>query len=369
MAAPPPARVFGLRSGNRTAATPRRRQLIAGTTRTPAQIQKDRHAVKISNKWPIPRTRRIKESRGIHRDGNSCYQLASLQALLHLRKFMNWILTHNVQMDEGIQNPCDDGALLAYSCVACLIKRLIFKYWGLHKLDTAGHPVALPTHDMDMKAMEAVADHWYLPEGSGMIRGQQDGEDFQFKVLEACILSTDCHRELDKRIPRLVQTRETWVCRRCDHPIPNPRTYLNMHPDPELGFLAMRILRTGRETIEDVIERKLADEPCIVTAACPHCNQENPPKTRQYCIEAAPEILRIALAVGSHDSAGNVLKERNPVQFEQTLDLTNFQHDQNTPLRYRLSSVTLHQCETLHVGHWVSTVQGYGKKVFAINNH
>ena len=53
------------------------------TTRTPAQIQKDIYAGKISDRWPIPKNRRNKASRGLTNIGNSCYQISALQTLYH----------------------------------------------------------------------------------------------------------------------------------------------------------------------------------------------------------------------------------------------------------------------------------------------
>jgi uncharacterized UBP type Zn finger protein len=177
-------------------AAPTATPLQPAKTRTPAQIQKDIYAGSISDKWPIPKNRRKKASRGLMNIGNSCYQTSVLQSLYHLRKFMNWILTHNVtKRGSVIDNPCDLTQIVAGQCVACLMKRLIKKYWGYNNI-TSGDPNALPTTDVDMIAMQSVVDFWFpriADRHTGLFtyRPQQDAEDFQFKLLQACFNSTN----------------------------------------------------------------------------------------------------------------------------------------------------------------------------------
>jgi hypothetical protein len=109
---------------------------------------------------------------------------------------MNWILTHNVRKRGGdVLNPCDPTQRIANECVACVIKNLIGKYWGTSNL-TAGAPNALPTHDADMVAMQRIVDEWFplqvdLHTGLRTYRPQQDSEEFQTLLLQACVSSTD----------------------------------------------------------------------------------------------------------------------------------------------------------------------------------
>jgi ubiquitin C-terminal hydrolase len=165
-------------------------------TRTDAQAHKDIYARKISDKWACSKSRRNKASRGLMNVGNSCYQTAALQQLYHLRKFMNWILTHNVRKRGGdVLNPCDPTQRVANECVACVMKNLIGKYWGTSNL-TAGTPNALPTHDADMVAMQRIVDAWFpldLDRRTMLrtYRHQQDAEEFQTLLLQACLSSTD----------------------------------------------------------------------------------------------------------------------------------------------------------------------------------
>jgi ubiquitin C-terminal hydrolase len=144
-----------------------------------------------------------------------------------------------------------------------------------------------------------------------------------------------------------------------------------MHPVPELGFQSMTIFEDSVESIRGVIRRKLEDDinqAGSLSVICPVCFRINPSVTRQYRIEAAPEILRVVLNLSTITTTGHPKKELNPVDYTQYLDLTDFQRDQGTPLRYRLSSVVHHQGQRYDRGHYVSTVQGYGSNIYYIND-
>jgi len=195
MAALVHARVFGLRSGNRTAAAPALPRLVR--SRTPAQVQKDNDAFRISKRWPI--SRRSKLSRGIHRNGNECYILSSIQGLLHLPQFMNWILSHSVTDSNGnVQNPCAYNSALPRGydtmspnwyrrCVACAVKNLVTIYWGNYNLNR-GKPIPLAATDAALIPIYSISDiMWPLVWG---FREQQDADDFQARLLTACLYST-----------------------------------------------------------------------------------------------------------------------------------------------------------------------------------
>lgn len=106
--------------------------------------------------------RKDSRPRGLGNNGNLCYRLSVLQALLHLPRFCNWIVQHN---EPGQTWPCDpedrnltlppkvEQALLGSTrsrtnrdpsqrspehrehtrftgCVPCLLKTLVRQYWG-----------------------------------------------------------------------------------------------------------------------------------------------------------------------------------------------------------------------------------------------
>jgi hypothetical protein len=58
-----------------------------------AQAARPSVANGISKKWKI--ARQDKRPRGFVKEGNNCYRHGALQPLLHLPRFVNWILRHN----------------------------------------------------------------------------------------------------------------------------------------------------------------------------------------------------------------------------------------------------------------------------------
>jgi len=168
----------------------RHRQCIP--LKTWSQRCKDRHATRILSDWPIARPN--KASRGIHRirDNNECFRLAAIQSLLHLPKFMNWILTHN----ENGNFPCHPDIMKRHSahenwqgvCAACSFKKLIRRYWGNGKLCADGQPRPLAGNHVDIRRIHTLDDNI-----SGMVGAvqQQDAEECQSRLLEACRDSVD----------------------------------------------------------------------------------------------------------------------------------------------------------------------------------
>jgi ubiquitin C-terminal hydrolase len=133
----------------------------------------------------------------------------------------------------------------------------------------------------------------------------------------------------------------------------------------------MAVLEGSIEHIGRVIGRKLGadiNQAGDLSVICPTCFRINPSVTRHFCIEAAPEILRVALNLSTTTTTGDPKKELNPVGYTQYLDLTEFQRDRGTPLRYRLSSVVHHRGQRYDRGHYVSTVQGHGPHIYYIDD-
>lgn len=98
--------------GHRTAHNaPRQRPNMRGTSLYPMavpharQVAKNIAAKQIPNTWPIPRNR-SKKSRGLRRNGNTCFRLSGLQALLHLPRFLQWIISHNSMRNGTRIFPC-----------------------------------------------------------------------------------------------------------------------------------------------------------------------------------------------------------------------------------------------------------------------
>jgi hypothetical protein len=144
--------------------------------------------------WPISRGRRVsRASRGMYRNGFSCYQLTGLQGILHQPLMMAWINTHNNRLDDGtVENPCSDPGIISdykgnetelESCLACDMKRLIAYYWSEQNFDANGNP--LPIHHYD----PIIAP---LNRFGRILNGpyQADPAEFQDSLLNWCVRCT-----------------------------------------------------------------------------------------------------------------------------------------------------------------------------------
>lgn len=126
---------------------------------------------RIPVKWPI--TRRNKISRGLGRKRNECYRLSSLQTLLHLPKFMSWVLSH------------PDCNLKTSDCFICHLKTLIKAYWGRQNLDAQGVPLPFDVEDPVIAPIHRTARRWFQ-DAYREADAQQDAEDYVKRVILGC---------------------------------------------------------------------------------------------------------------------------------------------------------------------------------------
>jgi hypothetical protein len=167
-------------------------RVICKPVRSPSQMQKDRHARHISSSWPI--TRHNKSSRGIERlsGNNECFRLAAIQGLLHLPKFMNWILLHN----EDGEFPCHPDIESFASkhekymgvCPACAFKTLIRSYWGDEACYHDGTPYQFMGENVDVKRIHTLDNNISGLSGADE---QQDAEECQSRLIQACLESVN----------------------------------------------------------------------------------------------------------------------------------------------------------------------------------
>jgi hypothetical protein len=161
--------------------------------KSPSQRSKDRHAARVLSSWDFI-TRSNKDSRGIHRlpGNNECFRLSAVQALLHLPKFINWTLTHNEDGNfpchRNIKTKTSEQKIFRGICPACAIKRLIRKYWGDQNLRADGTPVPLAGNDPDVRRIHRLDDNISGEVGA---HEQQDAEECQARLLDACLNSVD----------------------------------------------------------------------------------------------------------------------------------------------------------------------------------
>jgi hypothetical protein len=203
----------------------------------------------ISKKWAI--ARRNKRPRGFENPENACYRIGSLQPLLHLPKFANWIRKHNdkksgwpckaddpnrelpddeltrevlmkmaSQTEKKLEKRLEDATRRYTGCVPCMVKRLVVAYWGNELIQGTSpfRPLRFSYHHPAISPLHQLAQRWFcsdpsghvdtlgeLPENTskavkdrmtrkareGNMSAQQDTEEFQRKLLEGIGESCD----------------------------------------------------------------------------------------------------------------------------------------------------------------------------------
>jgi hypothetical protein len=161
-----------------------------------SEAQRSRSAIAncISKSCNWRNTRQNRRPRGLANGGFSCYRNSILQNLLHLPKFMNWILQHN---KRGQRWPCraaptatnpagdenqappvryrNEAAIVALGeegtgCVPCLLKELIRGYWSDSVLIDAatGRPNHLPYNHACWHRLHQLTKRWFYRDPSGL---------------------------------------------------------------------------------------------------------------------------------------------------------------------------------------------------------
>jgi hypothetical protein len=172
---------------------------------TAAQRRKDAAALRVERSWPI--TRPSLRSRGLQRQGVTCYLLSGLQALLHMPRFLNWLLSHNSpQPAPPNRFPCRrrlqvEQALYTGEkapkksnlpgCPACIVKQFAQNYWGNVNLTADGAPRTWRSNHPDLAAIRALDRALYILTPGASASGLQDPIEFQDRILAACLASTD----------------------------------------------------------------------------------------------------------------------------------------------------------------------------------
>ncbi|KAF1997196.1 cysteine proteinase [Amniculicola lignicola CBS 123094] len=366
----------------------------ARRTLTALQRTRNINSGKVSKTWPI--TRRNKQSRGIFRDGNTCYRLSVLQSLLHTPKFLNLMLEHNqIAADEVITNACTPQSVheqnARVQCIACSMKGIIRGYWGRINLDGNGAPRPIPRPSTQNEADQPLAfrtaftefnnwvDFWIRnPNGEPSPTNKKETDDenrdsdaqhdahaFLMLLLDGCFRATspagllwhDKFEGLFRYNPDVLVT--------CSAPDCGVRRNVSQPPG-SWGITPIHILQTGTDSISQALDRHLRTHDWD-NSECPTCNSKNTHQTTER-IEAGPEVFFIHLNLSGQGLKGDIVKIRAAVGLDEDIDLTGYQLDPSTPLRYTLSSVVLHAGNNLTSGHWVATTTAYGKKCVFLND-
>ncbi|KAF2280431.1 cysteine proteinase [Westerdykella ornata] len=340
-------------------------------TRHPYQVTKDQQTSKISSAWPNARSRRrTRASRGIYLSNNRCYQTTTLQTLVHVPKFMNWLKMHNTSKKTAcspggvyIQRPMNQGGDAQHFnlCPACAMKDFIAYYWSDQDLDGSGDPQAIRRDNRVLNFLR-MADFRF--------GGNQDSPEVFFDFLKGHIVNSTPFRENNASPWGLMFNALFELQLQKSHSCSNSACPRNTTPDvteqeAQCGIPGLQILDTGNDNLAASLHRYLAGHP-LQDYRCEACNQKNT-TTQSHPILAAPDILRICLVPGGYDRFGNPYKITARFGLTEFLDLTRYQLDPSTPLKYRLSSVINHIGE-LDSGHYIATARA-PDNVYVINDN
>ncbi|KAH9882863.1 hypothetical protein J1614_000229 [Plenodomus biglobosus] len=324
--------------------------------------------------WPINRAN--KATRGLDRIGDTCFRLSGLQALMHLPKFLNWILSHNTttfpcrplrEVGQVLANKHQwfgAPALELYDCPACVVKRFVEQYWGpTHCTPTYPNtPLPFSHNHPAMQELRDLDQSLYSLTSGAEADAQQDPAECQDRILRACCASTDdevWRDQFDALFELEVAT--IWMCGTC-HSSRAPGAGAT---NPTLGIQSLAIPRPRAAwdqdqdpgSVDRSIRERYADQRWEDLQDCAACNEKRVRVERQR-LNKVPEILRISLAttMRGSDDAGAVFNS-NPIAIPQKLDLTEYQDvpEPRSRLEYQLESVLSH-AGGLEGGHWVATV-------------
>jgi hypothetical protein len=173
---------------------------------TITQQRKNRVSKHVDKNWRI--TRANTRSRGLGREGQTCYLLSGIQALLHLPRFFSWISSHNSaqaggpalfpcrstdEIEEALIAKLGDGStdLDLDRCPACVIKRFVQSYWSDVHPSAGAFPVSWRSSHEQLKALRRLDRRLFPLTPGADAAEEQDPVETQDRLLEACLASTD----------------------------------------------------------------------------------------------------------------------------------------------------------------------------------
>lgn len=170
-----------------------------------------------------PNVRHSRRPRGLRNPDVYCYRNAALQVLMHLPKFINWIMQHNERTDGVIDWPChpDDPnrrlpeqqrkdkavtsmkAEMINGCVPCRLKTLIRDYWGTSMVGSTPDqiPLAFPHDRPSVQPLHRLGERWncQLPPPRRNEKAKDGETDAQFIARR---LQRETAKQLKARVDR-----------------------------------------------------------------------------------------------------------------------------------------------------------------------
>ncbi|KAF2129191.1 hypothetical protein P153DRAFT_386373 [Dothidotthia symphoricarpi CBS 119687] len=310
--------------------------------KTTLQKQRDAHASRItknkspSQLWKIHRSRPSRNSRGIENAAPyyKSYQNVVHQALMHTPIYHQWISKHKRVGHEST------------TCILCSLQDIATRYWG-----AAGATVPIPATDAAlMQIAGAAAADDVANFGPGVEGNASDffawltenmmhpaPPNFEVALPDMGPVPPHWNDELDALFKTNLETR--MECTVCSHTwYSNTVTQPTYQIEGEYRF----VLRHGpRPALLDYIIDLFFNN-IDFNFRCGSCHSLIGAHHRTRRIEAAPQILRIAVNIFGEDRLGTGEKYLEPFDVPQQLDLTQRQVITTLPLTYTLSSAIAH---------------------------
>ncbi|KAI9836217.1 MAG: hypothetical protein M1819_001554 [Sarea resinae] len=292
--------------------------------------QKSQH---ISRSWGPLRENGLR-SQGMWNPRVLCYRRSTLQTLMHLPIFLNWLAEDHRQ---------HQGLVEAQKCLACHLRDLKDSYWQ------AG--TTLGTIKAQLVRIDRLCRNigWSLPPNT-----QQDAQEFLHWIVQT--MRSQLLQQQADIIDGMfgIELQSRYKCPRCKRVTQQPSAQelelaIQLRPKQKLPSLPNYVKPYFNEVLQGV--------------RCSHCQHQSD-KKRTISISLAPDVLVLPLKRFQVDHRGST-KISDKVNFGEKLDLSLYsselaQREQGT-LKYRLSSV-VHHAGNLHQGHYQNVAKGPDEK-------
>ncbi|KAI9815726.1 MAG: hypothetical protein M1827_002122 [Pycnora praestabilis] len=312
-----------------------RNRRIVRKNETPAQAHRNATTQHVSSQWGRQREAGLRPQ-GMRNPGVLCYRNSSLQALMHIPKFVNWLeQDHNDLRQCHIQN-----------CLACSLRTLCGAYWN-ERVDSAEIQRVL-------RGFWDVVGRVRLTGARWTYHGMQDADEFfQWLLIRL-------QEQLSAVQPGVinsifgVELTSTVRCQRCRH------VSLNAVSENTLR-VSLEHDRCNRNSLAEKIRKSVftPERPQGFRCGNARCDQVDT-STRSYMITSAPDVLIVVLKRFQWKLVGAQRKLSNRVTFSEFLDLTPYSttaQKQSSKLLYQLSSA-IHHAGGLHSGHYEAVAKG-----------
>ena len=284
-----------------------------------------------------------------------------LQCLFNIPEFVGYL--------DGFHNESKCPQKDAGLCVVCALKAVLQAYTDT-KVSKIPQYKNLGLEEVIKRRLASSDNH----ELSEFIKRDGQGDPYVYlhyllTQLEACEQPTDGPKSAEMF---KIATRTQWTCNECGNvksaEVESSASGLGVGLSlniqmPKRGMTMLSYMR--RNEFETKLQVRCESEPCIKK------HGKGSPgfkRTRTKHITKAPEILIIQFERATMDEAGEQIKLKDEVEFEEYVNLGEFTESE-VPIMYQLQGVVAHMGDSLRGGHWIAAFrEPNGKRFCSIND-